>query len=190
MKRLLLLGLALLAVYMGGRAARRNAEVLNLLWVLIGLTATASTAGTAKSRSTEDRLSALIPKVFPNTGGTISGPVTVNGSHTVNGSMSVSGSHTVGGQVNANTLSVAGAGTTNGFTSHGGIVADGSIAAGGNVSGNQGVFGSLLSVSGQRIAPGQGTPPGYPVVGSPSTAGLGNLVNEIIGGLQAAGIFV
>lgn len=145
MKKLLLLGLALLAVYMGGRAVKRNSEVLTLLWVLIGMTATASTAGTAKSRSTEDRLNGLIPVVFPNTGGTISGNVTVNGAHAVNGNMSVSGSHTVGGNAavggslfgpggsSGNTLTVGspthfnGVGITadNGITSHAGLSAGG-----------------------------------------------------------------
>ena len=56
MRKLLLLGLALLAVYMGGRALKRNAEVLQLLWALVGMTAMASTANTPKARSTEARL--------------------------------------------------------------------------------------------------------------------------------------
>jgi hypothetical protein len=84
----LLLGLAMLAAYMGARAARRESEQLRLLWALAGLIAVASTATAPKTRSTEARLNALVPVVFPNTGGTINGNVTVNGSHTVSGTVS------------------------------------------------------------------------------------------------------
>lgn len=214
MRKLLLLAVALLAAHIGTRAVKRNAEVIQLLCALIGMSATASLANTPKTRAVEDRLNALVPAVgavtstannaqatannaYPKTGGTISGNVTVNGSHTVNG------------QVNASTLSVGGAGTTYGFTSHGDMAADGNVYVGGAIAGSGGgalengsgihTSGNLeadgqvsttdLYVSGQRVAPGQGTPSGYPVVGSPSTTGLGNLCNEIIAGLQAAGIF-
>lgn len=221
MRKLLLLGVALLAAYLAGRAVKRNAEVITLLCVLTGLSATASLANTPKTRAVEDRLNALVPAVgavtatanaaqatassaqatadnsLPLTGGTVNGNVTVNGAHTVNG------------QVNAQAISASGAGTTYGFTSHGDVAADGNVYVGGAIAGSGGgalenssgihTSGNLqadgqvattdLYVSGQRVAPGQGTPGGYPAVGSPSNAGLGNLCNEIIVGLQAAGIF-
>lgn len=173
MRKLLLLGLALLAAYMGGRALRRNAEVVQLLWALVGMTALTGTAGTAKSRSTEDRLSALIPKVFPNTGGTISGPVTVNGSHTVNGNMSVSGSHTVGGQVNAAAVASSGAMSSFGFTSHGGLSADGTL----NASNFSGTFSGSHSGS---YAGGQSRPGGYPIShGTPWEDQVIDVINNI-----------
>jgi hypothetical protein len=138
MKKLLLLGLALLAVYMGGRAVKRNSEVLQLLWALVGMTALTGTANTPKARSTEDRLNNLIPVVFPNTGGT------------VNGSMTVTGTHTVGTQLRVNTtggsaaIEVAGSGHVTG-----GLQVDGNHVVGGSVSASAGgSFGSNVHVTG------------------------------------------
>lgn len=144
MRKWLLLAVALAAVYMGGRAARRNAEVLQLLWVLIGMTATAGTAGTAKSRSTEDRLGALIPKVFPNTGGTISGSVTVAGNHNVGGQLNVGGAGgsatvAVAGNVHATSAGqfdggvTTGAGVSAGSVNVGGSGSSATVAVSGNV---------------------------------------------------------
>lgn len=149
MKKLLLLGLALLAVYMAQRAVRRQAEVLQLAWALLGLTALTSTANTPKTRSTEDRLNNLIPVVFPNTGGTISGSVNVTGNHSVGGSLTGpggTGTLTVGSPAH-----VSGAGMTvdNGITSHAGVVADGNISAGGT-----GSFASDVEVGGNLRSSG------------------------------------
>jgi len=183
MKKWLLLGVALLAAYIGTRAVKRNAEVIQLVCALIGMTAAAGLAGTPKTRSVEHRLNALIPTVFPNTGGTVTGPVTATGPVGSTGSGTsefTGGIHSAGvveadGGVTTTTVTATGAGTSE-FT--------GSIHAAGTIEAD-----TELIVSGQRIAPGQGQPAGYPVVGSPSTAGLGTLCNEIIGGLIAAGIF-
>jgi hypothetical protein len=67
-RKLALILLALVAARMARRALRREAEVVSLLWTLIQVTAGSATmppssANTAKARSTEDRLSALIPRV-------------------------------------------------------------------------------------------------------------------------------
>jgi hypothetical protein len=166
MKRLILIVLALLAVRMAGRAVKQNAEVMAGLWLLLGMTATLNGAGTAKSRSTEQRLNDLIPAVFPNTGGTVSGNMTVAGNHTVAGNVSV-GSSLVGPTGSGSTLTVgspahfSGVGITadNGVTSHANVAADGNVTAGGNmsVSGNH-------SVGGQLLGPGGGTL----TVGSPT----------------------
>jgi hypothetical protein len=205
-KRLLLLGLALLALYMAGRTLKKNSEVIGLLWLLVSMTANLNTANTPKTRALEDRINALVPAVgtvtatanaaqatasaaLPLAGGTVTGSVQVNGNHSVGGALAVSGSSsfsnnvTVGNQVNANNFAASGASSSYGFTSHGNIAADSNITAGGSVTTAD------LYVSGQRVAPGQGTPGGYPVTGTPSNAGLGTLCNEIIQGLQAAGIF-
>lgn len=162
--KIVLLMLAILAVKMAGRALKRDAEVIAALWTLVGLTAQVNTANTPKARSTEARLNALVPVVFPNTGGTVNGSMTVTGNHVVEGTMDVSGA-------------LSGAG--------GGAIEN---SSGMHTSGNMVVDGTL-TVSGQRIAPGQGVPGAYPASGSPSTAGLGTYCNEIVGGLIAAGIF-
>jgi len=160
MRKIVLLLLVVLAVRMAGRAVKRNSEVIALLWVLIGMTASVSTAGTAKSRSTEDRLNGLIPKVFPNTGGTVTGSMTVNGNHFVGGSL-------FGGSGSGSTLTVgspthvSGAGMTvdNGLTSHANVAADGNVTAGGNmsVSGNHTVGGQLLGSGGGTLTVGSPT---------------------------------
>lgn len=100
----------------------------------------------AKARSTEDRLSALVPVIgdahtlasnaFPKTGGTVSGSVTVTGNHAVNG------------QVNAGTLSTSGNATTGGdHTVHGSLNADSNVSASGTVNGGAGSFGSVASTT-------------------------------------------
>lgn len=64
MKKFLLLALAIFAAYMAGRELKRNAEVLSLLWALVGSLATAtSTANTPKALSTEQRLNGVITAV-------------------------------------------------------------------------------------------------------------------------------
>jgi len=106
----------------------------------------------AKARSTEDRVSALVPVIgaaatqaanaYPKTGGTISGSVTVTGSHTVSG------------QVNAGTLAVSGNATTSGnHTVHGSLSSDNNVSAGGQVSGSN-FSGGSIHVSGNAQADG------------------------------------
>ena len=222
MKKLLLLGIALLAAYIGARAVKRNAEAIQLICGLIGMTAlSTSLANTPKTRSVEDRLNALIPQVFPNTGGTVNGSVNVTGNHTVGGTLSVTSSstseytggiHSAGtveadGGVTASSVSSTGTATSEysgGIHSAGVVEADGGIstttvtATGTGTSEFSGGIHSAgviqadaeLIVSGQRIAPGQGQPAGYPAVGSPSTAGLATYCNAIVGALIASGIVV
>lgn len=160
MRKLILLLLVMLAVRMAGRAVRRNAEVMAALWLLLGMTATVSTAGTAKSRSTEDRLNSLIPSVFPNTGGTVNGSMTVTGNHQVGGQLlgpSGSGSTlTVGSPTHFSGVAMT---VDNGLTSHSNVAADGNVTAGGNMSvaGNHSVGGQMLvnaSSSGATLAVG------------------------------------
>lgn len=62
MRKFLLLGLAILAAYMAGRELKRNAELLSLLWALVGSLATA-TVNTPKAMSTEARLNGVITAV-------------------------------------------------------------------------------------------------------------------------------
>lgn len=92
--------LALLAVRLAGRAARRQAEVTAMLWELIALIAGMSTSGTPKSRSTEDRLNALVPRIpvqqpSPNqsAGGFTTGGNSSFG--TSNSSFGISGQNTI-----------------------------------------------------------------------------------------------
>lgn len=222
------------------------AHFLSLGWALMTLLAAfawvalSGATVAAKARSTEDRLTAVIPTIFPNTGGTISGNVTVNGTHTVNGNHTVSGTIASGGNVQVGSLLTgAGGGTVGAASLHsnGIILADsalnsngsmsvsgsasvggnhtvsGTIASGGNVQvGNlltgggggtvesngihsngtvladNSVESTYLYVNGQRIAPGQGDPAGYPYVGG-TIANVDNALNAIVNGLRAAGIF-
>lgn len=191
MKKWIMLGLALLAAYMASHAVKRDTEVIRLLWILIGLTAAStSLANTPKARSTEQRLNDLIPQVFPNTGGTVNGSVNVTGNHTVGGTLSVTGSSTseyTGGIHSAGTVEADGGVTTSTVSSTGTGTSEfsGNIHAAGTIQAD-----TELIVSGQRIAPGQGQPAGYPAVGSPSTAGLATYCNAIVGALIASGIVV
>lgn len=104
------------------------------------------------------------------TGDTMSGPLTVND------------------QVNCNTLNVNGNSTDNGHTSHGDCNADGTMHAD-QFTGRQVNATSQLFVSGQRIAPGQGRPAFYPQGGAPANSVIATDLNQIVGGLIAAGIF-
>jgi hypothetical protein len=64
-RKLFLIALAFLAARMARKALRREAEVVSLLWTLIQVTLAAG-ANTAKARSTESRLSTLVPRIpFP-----------------------------------------------------------------------------------------------------------------------------
>lgn len=189
MKKLFLLGLALLAVYMGGRAAKRNAEVLQLLWVLIGMTATLNGAGTAKSRSTEQRLNDLIPAVFPNTGGTITGNVTVTGSHTVDGGMAA-GSLSVNGASGSATVAVSGnihASSTvqaDGGVNTTAVSASGGVSAG-SLSVNGGSGGATVAVAGSVHASSTGQFDGGVTTSAVNATGGGT--NEFSGGIHSAG---
>jgi hypothetical protein len=128
MKKVLLLAIALLAAYLAVRAVKRNAETITLLCVLIGLSATASTANSPKTRAVEDRLNTLVPQVFPNTGGT------------VNGSMTVTGNHTAANVIAQNQVLVNGASSSARLAVLGDahitstLAADGGLSTGGNLS--------------------------------------------------------
>lgn len=129
MKKLLLIALAIIAVRLGGRALRRNAEVMAALWALLAVCAAQlNQANTPKARATEDRVNALVGQVgvvngnaFQKTGGPISGSVSVAGNHTVAGNISAQGV--------SSTASVAG--TSAHFT--GSSVTDGNHQVGGQV---------------------------------------------------------
>jgi hypothetical protein len=244
MKRLILLALAMIAVWMAGRAVRRargeldgQARLMAALWSVLAMSVQLnSPANTAKTRAIEDRLNALVPQVFPNTGGTITGNVNVTGVHSASqvqaggasgsasitgtsahftantqtdgthtasqvlaggasGSASVAGTsnhftgntqtdgnHSVGGGLSAGNVSSSG-GATNEFT--------GAIHTGGNAQVDGQTSTSTLYVSGQRIAPGQGTPGGYPMVSTtPWGPGVVAVINGIITSLHGSGILV
>lgn len=204
LKTLLLLGLALLAVYMGGRALRRNAEVLQMLWALIGMTAL-GTANTPKTRSVEQRLNNLVPVVFPNTGGTITGNVVVTGTHAVGSNSSIGGSVSVGtvgtfgGDVilSGELSNPSGTLTTNGNHSVTGqllVNASGSatmeIGGNGHVTGGLTVGGGIVTSTGGSIpAP---RPSNAGAAGSTYTGAWGssvtNVLNDLIAQLVTAGV--
>lgn len=209
LKLLLLLGLALLAAHLGRKAAKANAELIQALWAVVGMVALTGTANTPKTRNVEDRLNALVPVIFPNTGGTISGPVTVNGNHTVNGTLYGTALHVNG--TGSATFEVNGNGhITSGMTVDGNHVVGGSVSAGGQVlvggasssatfavNGNGHVTAGF-QVDGQLVtASGSGMPvaaPSYP--GSPSSsynaawaASVTNILTNVINDLKTAGVF-
>ncbi len=180
------------------------------VYVAVHVTAGVTTA-TAKIVATEQRLNthvtATAPAVnFVANGGTVGGTVVVNGDHHIvgtlwgnggtlpvgdfvaaNNGMTVNNGATVNGNFNAaGGITGAGGGTLENFSS---IHTANNLQADGTVNSNQVIASSYLSVSGQRIAPGQNVPGAYPAVGSPSTAGLATYCNEIVVNLQAAGIF-
>jgi hypothetical protein len=205
MKRLLLLGLALLAVYMGDRALRRNAEVLQMLWALIGMTAMAGTANTPKNRSVENRLNALVPVVFPNTGGTVTGNMVVTGTHSVGSNASVGGSVSVGtvgtfgGDVilSGEISNPSGTLTTNGNHSVTGqllVNASGSatmeIGGNGHVTGGLTVGGGIVTSTGGSIPQPRPSNPGSPssTYNSAWASSVTNIVQDIINQLVAAGV--
>jgi hypothetical protein len=133
----------------------------------------------AKARGTEARLNNLIPTVFPNTGGTINGPVTVNGSHTVNGNHTVSGTIASGGNVQVGSLLTgAGGGTVGAASLHsnGTILADSAL----NSNGSMSVNGSA-SVGGNHTVSG--------TIASGGNVQVGNLLTGSGGGtVGTAGI--
>lgn len=177
-KKLLLLFVALVALRMASRAAARNAQAASLLWMLACATANLG-ANTAKSRSTEDRLNNLIPVVFPNTGGTINGSVTVTGTHAANqvlaggasssasvagtsahftGNAQVDGTHGAG-QVLVNGASSSAAIAANGDAHMTGVVqGDGGLSTGGNVSAGGGVTANQVIIGGASTTAALGAP--------------------------------
>lgn len=144
MKRIFLVALALLAVYMGKRALRRENEIAKLLWALLAATAL-STASTPKTRSVETRLNSLVPQVFANTGGTINGNTVMNGNHTVNGAQAVNGNVTVSGNLNGSGTALK---NTNGIHSSASVQADGNVIAGGQLLVNGASGGATAEVVG------------------------------------------
>lgn len=134
MKKVLLLAMALAAAYLAVRAARRNAETITLLCVLIGLSATASTANSPKTRAVEDRLNSLIPVVFPNTGGTVNGSMTVTGNHTA-ANVIAQNQVLVNGASSSARLAVLGdAHITSTLAADGGLSTSGNLSASGSAS--------------------------------------------------------
>ena len=128
------------------------------LLVLVWGSAMASTANTAKARSTETRLAAHIVATAPAinfvaNGGSVGGSVTVNGSHTVTGNMGVQGGTTlVGSSSCSNNFTVGGSHTVNGNMGvQGGTTLVGSsscsndFTTGGNatVNGSHTVYGAI-----------------------------------------------
>jgi hypothetical protein len=124
-RHLFLLAMAVIATWAASRALRRaageagaQARLSAGLWTVLAMTAQIQSTGinTAMTRSVKQRLDILVPQVFPNTGGTINGPVTTNGNHVING-----------------TVTASGAATVHGFTSHGNIAADNTLSSGGDL---------------------------------------------------------
>lgn len=97
MRKIFLIALAFLAARMAGRALRREAEVISLLWTLVQSIAVAGTANTAKTRSVEERVSAVvIPRLpiqqfSPGPAGDSSSNATNTSYTTSNGSFSMGG---------------------------------------------------------------------------------------------------
>lgn len=94
LRNLALALIALAAVWLAGRALRRQDEVTKLLWVLIATIATASTANTPKTRALEDRVAALVPRIpspQPTPGTTASGGIANAG----NTSYGIAGQNTI-----------------------------------------------------------------------------------------------
>jgi hypothetical protein len=116
-RNLFLLILALLAVRMAGRAAKHQAALSGVLWVLIGQAAMAGNAGTAKSRATEARLNTLMPRIpVPQ----LTPATTAGGAAGMSGGFLVTyndpGSPPNGGEAGANTYGAsAGTAHTHGF---------------------------------------------------------------------------
>lgn len=143
------------------------AHFLSLGWGLMTLLAAfawvalsgASTA--AKARSTEDRLTALIPTVFPRTGGTISGSVTVTGNHAVSGqvsanTLSVSGNASTGGSHTVNgTLTASSGVLAASLHSTGNVQVDGAHTVNGTLTTFSGIEGASSHVTGNAQVDGQ-----------------------------------
>ena len=178
--------------------ARSTEDRVNALVPAVGavrVMAVNAQSAASTAQGTANSAQSTANNALPSSGGTITGTLNVNGDHHVGGTLyGVSGTLTVGDSVQANSnLNVNGGGTVNGnFNAAGGITG----AGGGTLENASSIHSSgviqadtELIVSGQRIAPGQGTPGGYPVVGGTYTTGTSTLINAIITGLQAAGIF-
>lgn len=182
MKKLMIVLVALLALRLAGRALKGQMQTAAALWVLAGLASLDLNGGanTAKTRSVENRLNALVPVVFPNTGGTINGAVTTNGNNTVNGNQTVTGNHTVGGQAlvggasGSATLEVAG---------------NGHVTSALEVDGNHTV-GGQLSVTGSatvEITPGTHIGGAMQVDGNTTLSGNLNGGPVVVGGQSISG---
>jgi hypothetical protein len=185
--------------------ARGTEDRVNALVPVIGAASTLAanafpkTGGTVSGSVTVNGAHTVNGQVNASTL-SVAGNATTAGTHTVHGSMNADGNVTAGsaisasGQVSGSNFSggsihVSGSGQADGNFTAGGQVSGSSFSGNSiHVSGNAQADGTL-TVSGQRIAPGQGTPAGYPASGSPSTAGLGSYSNAIVNGLIAAGIF-
>lgn len=166
----------------------------------------------SKAYATEARLTghiaATAPAVnFVANGGTVGGPVTVNGNHSINGVAFVTNDQHIGGSLygSGGTLSIGdllqvnNGGTVNGnFNAAGGItgIFGGTLQ---NVSGihttatlqaDNSVQTGNLYVGGQRIAPAQNRPGGYPIVITTYNTGVRDVINAIVTSLLGAGIFV
>lgn len=184
--------------------AELAAHLLSLGWgfavitgafVVVAVRMTSAVAGVkAKAQGTEARLGAHIVAAAPAisfvaNGGTVGGSVVVAGDHHINGTLyGVSGGLSVGDQINGTNVSLSGGQTDYGHTTHGTVNADNNIIAGSDLHAGGWVYSTDLQVNGQRIAPGQGQPAGYPYVGG-TIANVDNGMNAIVGGLLAAGMF-
>jgi len=191
MKRIFMLLVVMLTLWLAGKAAKRQAQVFQVLWMLVAMTASLGTANTAKTRSIENRLNALVPVVFPNTGGTITGNVDVTGNHTVGGSVSAgnqlfvnaTGSATaeIGGNAHiTSTLQVDSAITSGSSISAGSqllVNATGSAAM--EIGGNGHITGGFQVDGLMQLSTGSGMPQAAPsACGSP--AGLGFTTSQLL----------
>jgi len=181
----------MLALWLAGRAARRQAQVFQLLWVLVAMSASLGTSNTAKTRSVENRLNALVPVVFPNTGGTITGNVDVTGNHTVGGTVSAgnqllvnaSGSATaeIGGNAHiTSTLQVDSAISSGSSISAGSqLLVNASGSAAMEIGGNGHITGGMQVDGVMQLSTGSGMPQSAPSsCGSPS--GLGFTTSQLL----------
>lgn len=163
LSKMALVMLALIAVRMAGRALKANAEVTAALWAVMTITALATAPPGPKAKSTEQRLNALVPVIFPNTGGTVNGSMTVTGNHTVNGNVNVGGyiAGASGGALE----------NTSGIHTAGSLVADGTFSAG-------------------NLKPGQsGGTTIFPIAtGTPWENQIITGLNALVSALQASGI--
>jgi cytoskeletal protein CcmA (bactofilin family) len=188
------------------------AHFLSLGWGLMFLlaafawTALSGATVAAKARSTESRLNAHVAATAPAVnlvanGGTIGGTVVVAGDHHITGTLfGNGGTLPVGDFVQANNgMTVNNGATVNGnFNAAGGITGSGggtlengsSIHTSNNLQADGQVSTSQLYVSGQRIAPGQNTPGGYPIGhGTPWEDQVIDVINAIITSTRGSGIF-
>lgn len=185
-KNLILLAMTMLAVWAAGRAARRAgaelsgyAQLTAALWTVLAMSLQLnSPQNTAKTRAVEERLNALVPVVFPNTGGTINGNVNVNGTHTAN--QVLAGGVSSGASVAGTNNHFTGSTQTDGNHTVGGQVASGSVNVGGSGSG------ATVAVNGNVHASSTGQFDGGVVTGNVNSNG--GSTNEFSGGIHSAGI--